>query len=153
MEQQQEQQQKHRGSPSSSPSSGSGRWNPTREQIAILESLYNQGIRTPTAEQIQQITGRLRELGPAEGKNVFYWFQNHKARQRHRLKQDRFAFYTRFLNRGPPITMPMPMPMPLPTPMPTPGPLATANVGHAGGSAGGLHCVRGCNGNAFVFLN
>ncbi|KAJ8636837.1 hypothetical protein MRB53_011104 [Persea americana] len=38
------------GTPSSS------RWNPTKEQIGVLEGLYNQGIRTPSAEQIQQIT-------------------------------------------------------------------------------------------------
>ncbi|BAS75151.1 Os01g0840300, partial [Oryza sativa Japonica Group] len=58
------------------------RWTPTKEQIAVLEGLYRQGLRTPTAEQIQQITARLREHGHIEGKNVFYWFQNHKARQR-----------------------------------------------------------------------
>lgn len=76
------------------------RWNPTKEQIDLLESLYRQGIRTPSAEQIQQITGRLRAFGHIEGKNVFYWFQNHKARQRQKQKQDKFAYYNRFLHRN-----------------------------------------------------
>lgn len=75
------------------------RWNPTKEQIDLLESLYRQGIRTPSAEQIQHITGRLRAFGHIEGKNVFYWFQNHKARQRQKQKQDKFAYYNRFLHR------------------------------------------------------
>ncbi|XP_069155000.1 WUSCHEL-related homeobox 2 isoform X1 [Solanum lycopersicum] len=75
------------------------RWNPTKEQIDLLESLYKQGIRTPSADQIQQITGRLRAFGHIEGKNVFYWFQNHKARQRQKQKQDKFAYYNRFLHR------------------------------------------------------
>ncbi|XP_059300511.1 WUSCHEL-related homeobox 2 [Lycium ferocissimum] len=75
------------------------RWNPTNEQIELLESLYRQGIRTPSAEQIQQITGRLRAFGHIEGKNVFYWFQNHKARQRQKQKQDKFAYFNGFLHR------------------------------------------------------
>ncbi|KAJ8559539.1 hypothetical protein K7X08_003597 [Anisodus acutangulus] len=75
------------------------RWNPTNEQIELLESLYRQGIRTPSAEQIQQITGRLRAFGHIEGKNVFYWFQNHKARQRQKQKQDKFAYFNRFFHR------------------------------------------------------
>lgn len=74
------------------------RWNPTKEQIAMLERLYREGIRTPSAEQIQQITGRLKAYGHIEGKNVFYWFQNHKARQRQKQKQDNFTYFTRFLH-------------------------------------------------------
>ncbi|RAL46141.1 hypothetical protein DM860_006295 [Cuscuta australis] len=77
------------------PSNGShqngSRWNPTKEQINLLERFYNEGIRTPSAEQIQQITAVLRAFGHIEGKNVFYWFQNHKARQRQKLKQHHFA--------------------------------------------------------------
>ncbi|KAL2332121.1 hypothetical protein Fmac_019702 [Flemingia macrophylla] len=62
-------------------------WSPTKEQIGMLENMYKQGIRTPNANQIQQIATRLRAYGRIEGKNVFYWFQNHKARQRQKLKQ------------------------------------------------------------------
>lgn len=80
---------------------GGSRWNPTKEQINMLESLYKQGLRTPTAEQIQHITARLRDFGHIEGKNVFYWFQNHKARQRQKQKQESFAFYNRFLHATP----------------------------------------------------
>nr|ATA58369.1 WUSCHEL-like homeobox 4 protein [Gossypium hirsutum] len=59
---------------------GGTRWNPTQEQIGILEMLYRGGMRTPNAQQIEQITEQLGKYGKIEGKNVFYWFQNHKAR-------------------------------------------------------------------------
>ncbi|KAF7805473.1 WUSCHEL-related homeobox 2 [Senna tora] len=59
------------GGSSNSSSSGSSRWNPTKEQISMLENLYKQGIRTPSAEQIQHITARLRAYGHIEGKNWY----------------------------------------------------------------------------------
>ncbi|GFP86240.1 wuschel-related homeobox 1 [Phtheirospermum japonicum] len=65
----------------------SSRWNPTPEQLQTLEELYRRGTRTPTAEQIQQITAQLRRYGKIEGKNVFYWFQNHKARERQKRRR------------------------------------------------------------------
>ncbi|XP_073120040.1 uncharacterized protein [Henckelia pumila] len=80
---------------------GGSRWNPTKEQINILENFYKQGMRTPSAEQIQQITARLRAFGHIEGKNVFYWFQNHKARQRQKQKQESFSYFNRFLHANP----------------------------------------------------
>lgn len=70
--------QKHR--------SGS-RWNPTREQLEELEEIYKRGTRTPPAHQIQLIAAELRRYGRIEGKNVFYWFQNQKARERQRLRR------------------------------------------------------------------
>ncbi|PPD70040.1 hypothetical protein GOBAR_DD33081 [Gossypium barbadense] len=76
---------------------GDSRWNPTKEQISILESLYLQGLRTPSADQIQQITSRLKAYGSIEGKNVFYWFQNHKARQRQKQKKQNLAYINRYL--------------------------------------------------------
>ncbi|XP_061352060.1 WUSCHEL-related homeobox 2-like [Gastrolobium bilobum] len=76
------------------------RWSPTKEQISILENIYKQGIRTPTAEQIQQITTRLSVYGHIEGKNVFYWFQNHKARQRQKQKQESIAYFNRFIHNS-----------------------------------------------------
>ncbi|XP_004492364.1 WUSCHEL-related homeobox 3A [Cicer arietinum] len=65
----------------------SSRWSPTTEQLMILEELYRSGIRTPSASQIQQITTHLSFYGRIEGKNVFYWFQNHKARDRQKLRR------------------------------------------------------------------
>ncbi|MED6181830.1 Wuschel- homeobox [Stylosanthes scabra] len=67
-------------------SSSSSRWNPTKEQISMLEEIYNQGVRTPNPKEIKEIMERLKVYGPIEGKNIFYWFQNHKARQRQRHK-------------------------------------------------------------------
>lgn len=94
------------GGGGSGSSSGSCRWNPTKEQIGMLENLYKQGIRTPSAEQIQQITARLRAYGHIEGKNVFYWFQNHKARQRQKHKQETLAYFNRFLPPPPILSSP-----------------------------------------------
>ncbi|KAL8463641.1 hypothetical protein ACS0TY_034335 [Phlomoides rotata] len=65
----------------------STRWNPTPEQLQALEEMYRRGIRTPSAEQIQQIASKLRRFGKIEGKNVFYWFQNHKARERQKKRR------------------------------------------------------------------
>ncbi|KAL4569031.1 hypothetical protein LXL04_024658 [Taraxacum kok-saghyz] len=88
----------------------STRWTPTTDQIRILKELYyNNGIRSPTADQIQRIAARLRHYGKIEGKNVFYWFQNHKARER---QKKRFT--------PAPITPPPPPPSAnvLPSPFP-----------------------------------
>ncbi|XP_020582602.1 WUSCHEL-related homeobox 4 [Phalaenopsis equestris] len=64
------------------------RWNPTEKQIRKLESLYKSGMRTPNAQQIEKITAELMNHGRIEGKNVFYWFQNHKARERQKQKRN-----------------------------------------------------------------
>ncbi|XP_023531667.1 WUSCHEL-related homeobox 1-like [Cucurbita pepo subsp. pepo] len=69
----------------------SSRWNPTPEQLRILEELYRRGTRTPSADQIQHITAQLRRFGKIEGKNVFYWFQNHKARERQKRRRQTAA--------------------------------------------------------------
>ncbi|XP_042006196.1 WUSCHEL-related homeobox 4-like [Salvia splendens] len=66
---------------------GGTRWSPAQEQMEILERLYQGGMRTPNAQQIEQITAQLANYGKIEGKNVFYWFQNHKARERQKQKQ------------------------------------------------------------------
>lgn len=63
------------------------RWCPTTEQVMILEEMYKGGVRNPNASQIQQITAHLSTFGRVEGKNVFYWFQNHKARDRQKLRR------------------------------------------------------------------
>ncbi|KAL0460263.1 UNVERIFIED_CONTAM: putative WUSCHEL-related homeobox 2 [Sesamum latifolium] len=67
--------------------SPSTRWCPTPEQLMILEELYRRGLRTPKASQIQKITAHLSVYGKIQGKNVFYWFQNHKARDRQKLRK------------------------------------------------------------------
>ncbi|KNA08025.1 hypothetical protein SOVF_166320 [Spinacia oleracea] len=65
----------------------STRWTPTSEQITLLKELYYiNGVRSPTADQIQTICARLIRYGKIEGKNVFYWFQNHKARERQKKR-------------------------------------------------------------------
>ena len=87
---------------SSSSGVGGSRWNPTKEQIEMLEKMYsNEGVRTPSAEQIQQITARLRVYGHIEGKNVFYWFQNHKARQRQKQRHERLLAAVAITNSSP----------------------------------------------------
>ncbi|PRQ25382.1 putative transcription factor Homobox-WOX family [Rosa chinensis] len=66
----------------------SSRWTPTPEQIVHLEELYRSGIKTPTAQQIRQVTARLRNYGRVEGKNIFYWFQNRRARERQKTRRE-----------------------------------------------------------------
>ncbi|KAM3352450.1 hypothetical protein ACQJBY_023981 [Aegilops geniculata] len=78
-------------------------WVPTREQLAMLEGLYRQGMRTPTAEEIHQATARLQEHGPIEGKNVFYWFQNQQVQLRRREKQQRSDYFARQFRRPQPL--------------------------------------------------
>ncbi|TYJ46001.1 hypothetical protein E1A91_A02G093500v1 [Gossypium mustelinum] len=77
---------------------GGTRWNLTQEQIGILEMMYRGGMRTPNAQQIEQITVQLGKYGKIEGKNVFYWFQNHKARERQKQKRNSLVL------NSPPIT-------------------------------------------------
>ncbi|VAH81647.1 unnamed protein product [Triticum turgidum subsp. durum] len=79
------------------------RWVPTREQLAVLEGLYRQGMRTPAAEEIHQVTARLQEHGPIEGKNVFHWFQNQQVRLRQREKQQRSDYFARQFRRPQPL--------------------------------------------------
>ncbi|XP_016464869.2 WUSCHEL-related homeobox 3-like [Nicotiana tabacum] len=67
------------------------RWSPAPEQLMFLEEMYRKGLRNPNATQIQNITAHLSSYGKIEGKNVFYWFQNHKARDRQKLKKKLLA--------------------------------------------------------------
>lgn len=71
------------------PSSGTkcGRWNPTAEQVKVLTDLFRAGLRTPSTDQIQKISNQLSFYGKIESKNVFYWFQNHKARERQKRRR------------------------------------------------------------------
>ncbi|KAI3835168.1 hypothetical protein MKW92_005651 [Papaver armeniacum] len=83
---------------------GGTRWNPTQEQIGILEMLYKGGMRTPNAQQIEQITDQLSKYGKIEGKNVFYWFQNHKARERQKQKRSSLGLTPSPRTPAPPVT-------------------------------------------------
>nr|QEU57410.1 WUSCHEL-related homeobox 5 [Panax ginseng]QLJ82599.1 wuschel-related homeobox 5 [Panax ginseng] len=64
-----------------------GRWNPTTEQVKVLTELFRSGLRTPSTDQIQKISSQLSFYGKIESKNVFYWFQNHKARERQKRRR------------------------------------------------------------------
>ncbi|KAG2310133.1 hypothetical protein Bca52824_021690 [Brassica carinata] len=64
-----------------------GRWNPTVEQVKLLTDLFKAGLRTPSTDQIQKISTELSVYGKIESKNVFYWFQNHKARERQKRRK------------------------------------------------------------------
>ncbi|XVE94940.1 hypothetical protein REPUB_Repub02eG0053100 [Reevesia pubescens] len=92
-----------RDSPQVETHPGGTRWNPTQEQIGILEMLYRGGMRTPNAQQIEQITAQLGKYGKIEGKNVFYWFQNHKARERQKQKRNSLGL-SHFPRNSAPIT-------------------------------------------------
>ncbi|KAF3637401.1 WUSCHEL-related homeobox 3 [Capsicum chacoense] len=64
------------------------RWSPTPQQLMILQDLYRKGLRNPTSTQVQTITTHLSLYGKIQCKNVFYWFQNHKARDRQKLRKE-----------------------------------------------------------------
>ncbi|KAJ8439932.1 hypothetical protein Cgig2_003998 [Carnegiea gigantea] len=85
------------------PPAASTRWCPTPEQVMLLEEMYRGGVRTPSAAQIQQITAHLSMYGKIEGKNVFYWFQNHKARDRQKLKKKLLLLHGNYDRTQPPI--------------------------------------------------
>nr|ACN56439.1 WUSCHEL-related homeobox-containing protein 4 [Ocotea catharinensis] len=85
----------NKDSPHGETQPGGTRWNPTQEQIGILEMLYRGGMRTPNGQQIEDITAQLSRYGKIEGKNVFYWFQNHKARERQKQKSNRLGLRQR----------------------------------------------------------
>lgn len=63
--------------------------------MMALQEVYSSGTRTPTTQQIQEIASKLQKYGRIEGKNVFYWFQNHKSRERVKRRrpdqQERFT--------------------------------------------------------------
>jgi len=80
----------HGKSGSSSTGTKCGRWNPTTEQVKLLTELFRAGLRTPSTDQIQKISNQLSFYGKIESKNVFYWFQNHKARERQKRRKVSF---------------------------------------------------------------
>ncbi|PRQ35426.1 putative transcription factor Homobox-WOX family [Rosa chinensis] len=62
-------------------------WAPTYDQIRILKELYyNEGVRSPTVEQIQRVSLQLKQYGKIESKNIFYWFENQRAREKQKKK-------------------------------------------------------------------
>uniref|UniRef100_J3NEX9 Uncharacterized protein n=1 Tax=Oryza brachyantha TaxID=4533 RepID=J3NEX9_ORYBR len=95
--------------------------------------------RCPPYRQKTAITVRLREHGHIEGKNVFYWFQNHKAHQRQKQKQQSFDYFSK-LFRCPsslpvlhrPLVHPFPLTVPPAKPLPPSAPTA-CNTGGGGG--------------------
>ncbi|GLJ26498.1 hypothetical protein SUGI_0512090 [Cryptomeria japonica] len=58
------------------------RWNPTGEQVRILERMYMGGTHRPTTKEIHHITELLSRHGSVQGINVYYWFKNRKAREK-----------------------------------------------------------------------
>nr|GLL41584.1 unnamed protein product [Ipomoea trifida] len=44
-------------------------------------------MRNPSQQEIRGITQRLSQYGKIEEKNVFYWFQNQKGRERQQKKR------------------------------------------------------------------
>lgn len=76
-----------RGGGNGSSGTKCGRWTPTSEQVKVLTELFRSGLRTPSTDQIQRISTQLSFYGKIESKNVFYWFQNHKARERQKRRR------------------------------------------------------------------
>ncbi|KAI4382788.1 hypothetical protein MLD38_008703 [Melastoma candidum] len=64
-----------------------GEVEPDRGTSEVLTDLFRSGLRTPSTDQIQRISTQLSLYGKIESKNVFYWFQNHKARERQKRRK------------------------------------------------------------------
>ncbi|KAJ7550551.1 hypothetical protein O6H91_07G105600 [Diphasiastrum complanatum] len=62
------------------PGAARPRWKPTAIQISILEFIFSNSDLLPGDNDIMAITDALRQYGPVEEVNVFYWFQNRRAR-------------------------------------------------------------------------
>lgn len=60
------------------------RWNPTSEQLNILEKIFDQGHGAPSKERIRDITAELAKHGQIAESNVYNWFQNRRARLKKR---------------------------------------------------------------------
>lgn len=88
------------GNNSGSSGTKCGRWNPTTEQVKLLTDLFMSGLRTPSTDQIQKISSELSYYGKIESKNVFYWFQNHKARERQKRRKVSFHHHKDDLNKN-----------------------------------------------------
>ncbi|KAL3538221.1 hypothetical protein ACH5RR_001587 [Cinchona calisaya] len=58
------------------------RWNPTAQQLQILERIFDQGNETPSKEKVKDITSELAKHGQIAETNVYNWFQNHRARMK-----------------------------------------------------------------------
>ncbi|GAB2231954.1 hypothetical protein Drorol1_Dr00010973 [Drosera rotundifolia] len=58
------------------------RWSPTPVQLQILESIFDQGIGTPSKQKIKEITAQLSQHGKISEMNVYNWFQNRRARSK-----------------------------------------------------------------------
>ncbi|GLJ49141.1 hypothetical protein SUGI_1036700 [Cryptomeria japonica] len=66
-------------------STESRRWRPTWDQRRVLEHEWSvKGIRNPSREEMDKIAAKLN----IEARNVYYWFQNQKARRKKRLALD-----------------------------------------------------------------
>ncbi|XP_002981885.2 putative WUSCHEL-related homeobox 10 [Selaginella moellendorffii] len=64
------------------------RWKPTPVQISILEYIFENSDLLPGDKDITIITDGLRLYGPVEEVNVFYWFQNRRARAKRTANQE-----------------------------------------------------------------
>ncbi|XP_071902540.1 uncharacterized protein [Coffea arabica] len=58
------------------------RWNPTAQQLQILERVFDQGNETPSKEKVKDITAELAKHGQISESNVYNWFQNRRARMK-----------------------------------------------------------------------
>ncbi|XP_009771344.1 WUSCHEL-related homeobox 3-like [Nicotiana tabacum] len=91
------------------------RWKPTPQQLMILQDLYRKGLTNPNSSEVQMITSHLSMYGKIQWKNVFYWFQNHKARDRHKMRKQLLQKYPKddhrqliINNKNPPSPSPSP---------------------------------------------
>ncbi|XP_022875798.1 WUSCHEL-related homeobox 8-like [Olea europaea var. sylvestris] len=57
-------------------------WTPISVQLQVLESIFNQGNKTPNKSRIMQIVSELLLYGQIFDMNVYNWFKSSRARLR-----------------------------------------------------------------------
>src|SRR6516165_3172987 len=59
------------------------RWKPEEAQLRILEEAFrNNGGHSPSIEQILLLTTQLQQYGEVEARNIFFWFENRRRKER-----------------------------------------------------------------------
>src|SRR6516165_5329641 len=59
------------------------RWKPEEAQLRILEEVFrNNGGHSPSTAQILLLTTQLQQYGEVEARNIFFWFENRRRKER-----------------------------------------------------------------------
>src|SRR6516165_7679659 len=59
------------------------RWKPEEAQLRILEEVFRNNVgHSPSTAQILLLTTQLQQYGEVEARNIFFWFENRRRKER-----------------------------------------------------------------------